>query len=99
MARKYAVSSIPGIKGTPATHVAGAIIEPGDPLPAGTKEFILTYWYMPTPADIAAGATPGERIVIATDPISVNDSLADIRREILSKRVQNRVNKSFGSTP
>jgi hypothetical protein len=97
MARQYAIGSIPGIKGIPATHVGGAIIPPGDALPAGTREFDLTYWYYPTPADIAAGATPGERIMVFIPGVSVNDSAADIRRDILGERAQARDTHTWGT--
>lgn len=97
MARKYAVDHVPGIKGTPVTHVGGQIVPPGDALPAGTREFDLTYWYFPTPVDIAAGATPGERVQVFIPGVSVNDSLGDIRNAILDARKQARLQHTWGT--
>lgn len=97
MARKYAVSHIPGLKGVPATTVGGLPIPPGDPLPVGTTEFTLDYWYFPTPVDVAAGATPGERIRVVIPGVSVNASNAQIRQEILRMRKLVRDNKTWGT--
>jgi hypothetical protein len=99
MARKYAIDGLPGLKGGVVTHVAGydEPIEPGDPLPAGTTAFTLTYWYYPTLADIAAGATPGKRTNIEIPDIPVSASNAEVRALIMSARARNRENFSFGS--
>jgi hypothetical protein len=97
MARIYAITSIPGLKGGVVTHVDGDIVPPGDELPDGTTSFDLTYWYYPTPADIAAGATPGVRNNIALHDVPVSASNADIRAAIMELRALNRENLTFGS--
>lgn len=97
MARKYAITSIDGIKGGITTHVNGEVVPPGDLLPDDASSFDITYWYYPTPVDIAAGAPPGVRINVTIYDIPYSASNADVRQAILAARRQNRENESFGS--
>lgn len=97
MARLYAPTSIPGLKGSIDVHVDGDFVAPGDELPPGTTTFDVTYWYWPTPADVAAGATPGVRNNIALYDVTMGASNADIRAAIMGLRAQNRATQNFGS--
>ena len=97
MARKYAIGEVPGLKGQLQTHVEGEIIMPGDELPEDTDTFDLTYWYYPTPADIAVGATPGVRNNVALYDVPISASDADIRAAIMELRARNREEQTFGS--
>lgn len=99
MARKYAVGQIQGLAGQVATHVDGELILPGDALPPGTETFDLTYWYYPTPADIAAGASPNRRYQVVLYDVPISMSNADIRREILALRAEKRAQQQWDSDP
>jgi hypothetical protein len=103
MARQYIIGHIPGLKGAPETHVDGVALNgrggrlgPGDPLPEGTTSFDLTYWYFPTAADIAAGATPGKRINVVIEDVPISASNAEIRAAIMEQRANVRASKTFG---
>lgn len=103
MPRTYILGAIPGLKGIPETHVDGVALNgrdgrpgPGDPLPEGTTSFDLTYWYFPTIADIAAGATPGKRINIVIEDVPVSASNAEIRAAIMEQRADVRESKTWG---
>lgn len=97
MARQYAIDGLPGLKGGVVTHTDEGIIEPGEPLPEGTDTFDVTYYYYPTPADIAAGAEPGSRLNVTLQNIDLNVSNAEIRNMIMKLRAINRELKQFGS--
>lgn len=104
MPRQYIIGAIAGLKGIPETHVNGVALNgrggrpgPGDLLPEGTTSFDLTYWYFPTVADIAVGATPGKRINVSIEDVSISASNAQIRNKIMQARAANRKNGSFGS--
>lgn len=99
MARRYAIDGLPGIAGGVITHVGGGVVRAGDPLPAGTSEFDITYWHKPTPADIAAGATPGERINVTIQNIPISASNADVRNAILQARAAVRGSGGFKYPP
>jgi hypothetical protein len=96
MARQYAINGLPGLRGGVVTHVDGEVVSPGDPLPSGTTSFDLTYWYYPTPADIAAGATPGKRINIVIEDVPISASNREVRAAIMAQRANVRASKSFG---
>lgn len=96
MSRQYAINGLPGLKGGVVTHVDGEIVPPGDRLPAGTTSFDITYWYYPTVADIAAGATPGKRVNIVIEDVPVSASDREVRNAIMQQRANVRNSKSWG---
>lgn len=99
MARRYAVGPISGLSGQIETHVGGVQIDPGDPLPEGTTTFTVLYWYDATPADVAAGALPGQRLSLVIADVPVSLSNADLRLEIMRARADKRDTYDFGSDP
>ena len=96
MARQYAINGLAGLKGGVVTHVDGEVVSPGDLLPEGTTSFDLTYWYFPTPADVAAGAKPGKRINIVIEDVPISASNAEVRAAIMAQRRAVRESKSWG---
>ena len=96
MARQYAINGLAGLKGGVITHVDGEVVPPGDLLPAGTTSFDLTYWYYPTIADVAAGATPGKRVNIVIEDVPISASNAEVRAAIMEQRANVRDSKTWG---
>lgn len=96
MARQYAIGAIDGLAGQVRTRADDVFISPGDELPEGTTSFDLLYDYKPTPADIAAGATPGKTIRIALEDVSVDLSAAEIRQRIMAVRAARRESADWG---
>src|SRR5471030_2260315 len=96
MARRYAINGLAGLKGGVITHVDGEVVQAGDLLPSGTTSFDLTYWYYPTIADVAAGATPGKRTNIVIEDVTIGASNAEVRAAIMAQRANVRASKTWG---
>lgn len=97
MARRFAVTEIPGLQNGVVTHVDGEIVEPGDELPEGTETFDISFWYYPTLVDVQFGATPGVKIRVALRGVPVDWDDDEIRAAIMQLRKFNRQLQSFGS--
>lgn len=95
MPRQYAIGSIPYLAGQVYTSVAGEMIPPGSPLPAGTEKFNIAYYYNATEADVDAGAYPGQRLALTIDNVPVSSSAAQIRAKILGVRAEKRAEQEF----
>jgi hypothetical protein len=95
MARKYAVSDIPGLRGDIKTYVDGEYIPAGEPLPEGTETFDVTVHYRFTPADVEAGAVKGGVGSVSLHGIGLNESIYDIRAAVIELRAKKREEKSF----
>ena len=96
MARNYAVGPIAGLKGQVVTSVGGEIVAPGTEFYRGLTSFDVTYWYNPTAADIANGATPGKRTRLAIQNIPVTATDAEIRDAVMKARQQIRESQTWG---
>ena len=90
MARAYAPTYVAGLAGGLRTHAQGQYVRPGDPLPAGTTHYDVTYFYQPTAADLAAGATPGQRLHVTVQNIPVLATDAFIRNVVIQARAVSR---------
>jgi hypothetical protein len=96
MARKYAISGLPGLNADIKTYVNGEYIPPGSPLPEGAKSFDLIVHYTATRADVAAGATPGSGQSIALVNVPISASITKIKSDVLAARAQARYEETFG---